>query len=94
MKRITIITVLLIALTLFGLVIGCVAQTKVIKQGNDYIAVKDSITHKRFVDTATSYTYTDTKGHKYPLFVSKTGKYYVWVLSKNNNMYKKYIKLD
>jgi len=45
-------------------------------------------------DSTTTFTYTDYKGSKYPVYQGRKGGYYVWVISKKGNSYKKYIKED
>ena len=45
-------------------------------------------------DSTTTYKYTDNKGITHPVFISRKGSYYVWVISKNNTPYKKYLKFD
>ncbi len=87
MKRIAIITVLMIALSLFLFATCSIAQG-VRKEGNTYIATKV------IYDTATTYTYRDVNGKEYPMFVSKNGKYYIWRVSKKGTKYKYYLKLN
>lgn len=68
------------------------AQTavKVDKQGN-YIAAakKDTASGK-----PTGKIYTDTKGNKYPVYISPNGKLYVNRVSKAGNQYKQYLKVN
>lgn len=44
-----------------------------------------------FTDTTTNHTY-EIKDVKYPIFVSKNGRYYIWkISSKTNKLYKYYL---
>lgn len=51
----------------------------------------ESKQHIEFTDTTTNHTY-EIKDTKYPIFVSRTGKYYIWkISSKTNKKYKYYL---
>jgi hypothetical protein len=82
---------LVIALSfLFLSFIGLSQSVKMDSTGN-YIAVqvqKDSA-------TATGKTFTDSKGIKWPVFISKNGKLFVQRISKNTGKeYRQYLKLN
>lgn len=70
--------------------VGISQNAKLDSTGN-YVAVqiaKDSA-------TATGKTYTDSKGNKYPVFISKNRKLFVQRVSKTTgNAYRQYLKLD
>lgn len=58
----------------------------------NYVAIhkSDSTT-----GTPTHKTFTDTKGNRFPVFVTKTGKlYYMRVSAKTGKQYKQYLKLE
>ncbi len=78
----------LILIAALFLSLGATAQT--VKQdaaGNNY-AVKSDSTSK-----PTGKTFTDSKGVKYPVMLSKTGKLFYVRTSKSGNTYNSYIKL-
>lgn len=60
------------------------------RQGNVFTQVSSS--HR--ADTlVTSFTFEDSKGNKYPIIVNKnTGSCYIWRTSRNNRLYKSYMK--
>ena len=60
------------------------------RSGKTFIAVsngKSRIT----ISTPTAYTYKDTDGKSYPIYVGKTGSCYILRVSKNGNEYRKYL---
>ena len=60
------------------------------RQGNTFTQV--SSIHK--ADTLiTQFTFEDSKGNKYPIVINKnTGSCYIWRTSRNNKLYKSYMK--
>ncbi len=45
--------------------------------------------------TKTSYTFEDSKGEIYPVYLTTSGKYFVWRISKNTgNKYRKYLNTE
>ena len=62
------------------------------RNGNNFEQVSKSASSEA---TKTKFTWTDTKGNKYPIFVTKTGRCFVNKLSsKTNKEYKYYLKED
>lgn len=60
------------------------------RSGKTFIAVsngKSRIT----ISTPTAYTYKDTDGKSYPIYIGKTGSCYILRVSKNGNEYRKYL---
>ena len=77
------------------MVAGCVvanaqpAATKYHIEGNNYVAVKSS---RGGNATKTNYTYTDSKGNKYDIYISDSGSCFVnKVSSKTGKEYKYYL---
>lgn len=78
-------------------IMGCViaANSQKVKQTADgnYIAVKDTATRKTEA-AATGKFYTNAKGERLPVYVSKNGKLFVIRTSKKTgNQYNQYLKL-
>lgn len=44
----------------------------------------------QFTDTTTNHTY-EIKDKTYPIYKSKSGKFYIWKTSKNGKLYKYYL---
>lgn len=83
MKRKIITALLLLA------ALGASAQGYT-RSGKTFIAIsneKSRIT----ISTPTAYTYKDTDGKSYPIYVGKTGSCYILRVSKNGNEYRKYL---
>lgn len=90
----------IIVLILFFLIsafVGAKAQNVVLK-GNTFVQQATSGDSVR-----TEYYYQDSRGNKYPIFLSAKGKAYAWVMSKPKydekgnllkpaHLYKKYLK--
>lgn len=61
----------------------------VVRQGNNFSAVSSASTTN---DTKTKFTWTDSKGKVYPIFVGKSGScYVVKVSNKSGKEYKQYL---
>ena len=89
-SRVTAIIVLILSLTLLS--IRAAAQNnepKVEQKGNLFIAKKSTRGAGQVVKT--HYIYEDSKGQRDTIFLSSTGKAFVWRVSKNGNTYKKYL---
>lgn len=72
---------------LFSMPTMCNAQSFV-KKGNNFENVASTATKTKF-------TWTDTKGNTYPIYVTKTGRCFVnKISSKTNKEYKYYLKED
>lgn len=81
------------ALILFfflGLYFGAKSQTIVKDSTGNYIELK----RLDEPDKLTGKTFTDTKGHVYPVYISKSGKLYIIRLSKTATKYKQYLKVS
>lgn len=76
---------------MIALVLGTMAMTAQIQrddQGNFYSAGAAKAAH----DSTTTYTYTNAKGLQHPVYVGRKGGHYVWLTSRNGNLYRKYLK--
>lgn len=77
---------------LLGIPTMCNAQSFV-KKGNNFEQV--STRNVASTATKTKFTWTDTKGNTYPIYVTKTGRCFVnKISSKTNKEYKYYLKED
>ena len=82
---------ILIAAVVFMMAVGASAQVKVKREGNVFTQVqtKDTTTVS---ETKTDYTYVDSKGNRYTVFLSKTGKAFIWrTSSKTGKKYPQYL---
>lgn len=83
--------VLVLSLTIFSAT-GVLAQTnepQVEQKGNVFVQKKS--TRGNGACTKTNYLYEDSKGRVDTIYLSPTGKAFVWRVSKNGNTYKKYL---
>ena len=83
--------VLVLSLVFFSST-GVLAQTnepQVEQKGNVFVAKKSS--RGSGACTKTNYLYEDSKGRVDTIYLSSTGKAFVWRVSKNGNTYKKYL---
>lgn len=80
------------AIMLFSLNAGVQAQS-VVKSGNIFIQVSNNKGEKSSgKETKTQYTYKDSKGNVYPVYLSTSGKAFIKKVSKKTGKeYKKYI---
>lgn len=62
----------------------------VVRQGNNFTSVAHRNVSAQH-DVKTNYTWTDTKGKVYPIFVGKSGACYVKRTSKAGKEYKHYL---
>lgn len=74
---------------LFGLFMTADAQTTYKQEGNTFSSVK---TTKNVTPEKTPYTWKDSKGKEYPIYISQSGSCYVIKTSaKTGNTYKQYL---
>jgi len=74
---------------LFGLFMTADAQTTYKEEGNVFSSVK---TTKTVTPDKTPYTWKDSKGKEYPIYISQSGSCYVIKTSaKTGNTYKQYL---
>lgn len=74
---------------LFGLFVTADAQTTYKQEGNVFSSVK---TTKTVIPDKTPYTWKDSKGKEYPIYISQSGSCYVIKTSaKTGNTYKQYL---
>lgn len=86
MKQFILAVVMLLAL---GMNVN--AQS-VVREGNTFSSVKSSKASK---ETKTKFTWKDSKGKEYPIYVGKTGSCYVKRISgKTGKEYKQYLGKD
>ena len=79
------------AIMLFSLNMGIQAQS-VQKQGNNFTQVSNKGGKSGGKETKTQYTYTDSKGVVYPVWLSSTGKAFIKRVSKKTGKeYKQYV---
>ena len=84
MKKIIITAIMLLSLN-----VGVQAQS-VQRQGNNFTQVSNKKSASK--EQKTQYTYTDSKGVKYPVYLSSTGKAFVKKVSqKTGKEYKQYV---
>ena len=79
------------AIMLLGLTMGVQAQS-VQRQGNNFTQVSNKGGKSGGKETKTQYTYTDSKGTVYPVFLSSGGKAFIKRISKKTGKeYKQYM---
>lgn len=77
------------AIMLLGLTMGVQAQS-VQRQGNNFTQVSNPKTSGK--ETKTEFTYTDSKGNIYPVYLSASGKAFIKRVSKKTGKeYKMYL---
>lgn len=77
------------AIMLFSLTMGVQAQS-VQRQGNNFTQVSNPKTSGK--ETKTEFTYTDSKGNIYPVYLSASGKAFIKRVSKKTGKeYKMYL---
>ena len=59
------------------------------RQGNVFVRKTNSRGSSNVIKT--NYIYQDSKGNKDTIYISSTGKCFVFKLSKNGNIYKRYL---
>lgn len=83
--------IIIAAIMLFSLSLGVQAQS-VVKSGNNFTQVTNKGGKSGGKETKTQYTYTDSKGTVYPVYLSSTGKAFIKKVSKKTGKeYKQYI---
>lgn len=76
---------------LFPINMGISAQS-VTRQGNTFTQVSNKGEKSGGKETKTEYTYKDSKGNVYPVYLSSTGKAFIKKVSKKTGKeYKQYI---
>ena len=82
---------ILAAIMLLSLNAGVLAQS-VQRQGNNFTQVSNKGGKSGSKETKTQYTYTDSKGVVYPVWLSSTGKAFIKKVSKKTGKeYKQYL---
>lgn len=82
--------ILFLLFMLFGLFMTADAQTTYKQEGNVFSSVK--VTKSTVTSDKTPYTWKDSKGKEYPIYISKSGSCYVIKTSaKTGNTYKQYL---
>ena len=84
--------IILAAIMLLSLNVGVQAQS-VQRQGNNFTQVSNNRGGKSSgKETETKYTYTDSKGNVYPIYLSSTGKAFIKKVSKKTGKeYRQYL---
>jgi len=81
----------LAAIMLFSLNVGVQAQS-VVKSGNTFTQVSNKGGKSGGKETKTQYTFKDSKGNVYPVYLSSSGKAFVKRVSqKTGKEYKQYV---
>lgn len=84
---------LVLLAVIFSMNVHAQSRIKVDSSGNFYQLKAEVVYDSSSANTGK--TYTDSKGIKYPVYMSRTGKYYILRTSKNTgNQYKQYLKID
>ena len=79
------------AIMLFSLSLGVQAQSAV-KSGNTFTQVSNKGGKSSGKETKTQYTYKDSKGNVYPVYLSASGKAFIKKVSKKTGKeYKQYL---
>lgn len=66
------------------------AQQDIARNGNEFVSTKKAKSTKEPIKTI--YTYKDSDGKSYPIYLSATGKAFIWKVSKKTGKrYKKYL---
>ena len=91
MKRLSRVTAIIVLVLSFMLLSNrATAQTepKIEQKGNVFV---QKSTHGTGQITKTNYIFEDAKGNRDTIYLSPTGKAFIWKISKSGNKYKKYI---
>lgn len=83
--------IIIAAIMLFSLNVGVQAQS-VVKSGNTFTQVSNKGGKSEDKETKTQYTFKDSKGNVYPVYLSASGKAFVKRVSqKTGKEYKQYV---
>ena len=93
-KSSRIIALLVVMLWFISLSINAQSTTTTTKptierQGNVFVQKSNGRSSDNVIKT--NYIYQDSKGNKDTIYISSTGKCFVFKLSKNGNIYKRYL---
>jgi hypothetical protein len=92
MKKILVLLLCVLAITIVSCVpIPAQAQNCVLK-GKTFEQVDNKSTKEKDMGVKTQYTYKAKDGKEYPIYLSKTGKAFIWrVSAKTGKQYKQYL---
>ena len=83
--------IIIAAIMLFSFGMGIQAQS-VVKSGNTFTQVSNKGGKSGGKETKTQYTFKDSKGNTYPVYLSSTGKAFIKKVSKKTGKeYKQYL---
>lgn len=83
--------IIIAAIMLFSLNVGVQAQS-VVKSGNTFTQVNNKSGKSGGEETKTKYTFKDSKGNVYPVYLSASGKAFIKKVSKKTGKeYKQYV---
>lgn len=83
--------IIIAAIMLFSLNVGVQAQS-VVKSGNIFTQVSNKGGKSGGKETKTQYTFKDSKGNVYPVYLSASGKAFIKKVSKKTGKeYKQYV---
>lgn len=83
--------IIIAAIMLFSLNVGVQAQS-VVKSGNNFTQVTNKGGKSGGKETKTQYTFKDSKGNVYPVYLSASGKAFIKRVSKKTGKeYKQYM---
>jgi hypothetical protein len=81
---------LILAIIMMCCFVGISNAQSVVREGNTFTSIKSST--KDTVENKTQFTWKDSKGKLYPIYVSKSGSCYIKRISKKTNKeYKQYL---
>lgn len=85
------IIIVFLLVAFLGIPAMCNAQN-ITQQGNTFVAQKSSKAKQSSKETPTTYYYQDTKGNKYQVFLSASGKAFIKKISqKTGKEYRQYL---
>lgn len=87
-ERVVALIVLVLSLIVFSAT-GVLAQTKTVEQKGNVFIQKSNGRSGSY--TKTNYIYEDSKGNRDTIYISSNGKAFVFKVSKNGNVYRKYL---
>lgn len=82
--------IILAAVMLFSLSLGVQAQS-VQRQGNNFTQVSNKGGKSGSKETKTQYTYTNSKGEVSPVYLSATGKAFIYYTNKKGEQKRRYM---
>ena len=82
--------IIIAAIMLFSLNVGVQAQS-VVKSGNTFTQVSNKSVKSGGKETKTQYTFKDSKGNVYPVYLSASGKAFIFYINKKGEQKRRYM---